>query len=185
MRRPNDFYATPAWQTHALLREQPDIGGVVLDPCVGTGSIAGLLPGDRVITNDWDTTHPADFHLDAAGPEMYAAAGPVDWVITNPPYRMPLCLDLVARAVREARVGVAMLLRITFREPTRHRFPRGPWLAAHPISRVLTLPRYSYTGDGRSDSVTTEWCIWLRRPLTDTEAPILSLVGAEACDGQT
>jgi len=86
----------------------------------------------------------------------------------------------VARAVREARVGVAMLLRITFREPTRHRFPRGPWLAAHPVSRVLTLPRYSYTQDGRTDSVTTEWCVWVRRPLTPQEPAILSVVGAEA-----
>ena len=152
-----------------------DSGGGVRDPCGGTGSIAGLLPGDRGITNDWDTSHAADWHLDAAGPEVYAAAGPVDWVVTNPPYRMPLCLDLVARAVREARVGVAMLLRISFREPTRHRHPRGPWLAAHPISRVLTLPRYSYTQDGRTDAVTTEWCLWLRRPLPAREAPILSL----------
>ena len=72
-----------------------------------------------------------------------------------------------------------MLLRISFREPTRHRFPRGPWLAAHPVSRLLTLPRYSYTGDGRTDAATTEWVIWLRRERLETGPAILSLVGAE------
>ena len=182
MRHRHDFYATPAWQTRALLHHQPDIGGIVLDPCVGNGAIASVLsrPGTTMLTNDWDQTHEAEWHLDASGPDLYALAGPVDWVVTNPPYTMPLCLDIVARAVREARVGVAMLLRITFREPTRHRFPRGPWLAAHPVSRVLTLPRYSYTQDGRTDSVTTEWCVWVRRPLTPQEPAILSVVGAEA-----
>jgi len=182
MRHRHDFYATPAWQTRVLLHHQPDIGGIVLDPCVGNGAIASALsrPGTTMLTNDWDQTHEAEWHLDASGPDLYALAGPVDWVVTNPPYTMPLCLDIVARAVREARVGVAMLLRITFREPTRHRFPRGPWLAAHPVSRVLTLPRYSYTQDGRTDSVTTEWCVWVRRPLTPQEPAILSVVGAEA-----
>lgn len=181
MRHLHDFYETPAWQTLALLHHQPDIGGVVLDPCVGTGSIARCLRAQSgsIITNDWDTLRPAHQHLDASGPGLYVQAGRVDWVVTNPPYTMPLCLDIVARAVREARVGVAMLLRITFREPTRHRHPRGPWLAQHPVSRVLTLPRYSYTGDGRTDSTTTEWVIWLRRPLTPHEPAILSLVGAE------
>jgi len=181
MRRDHDFYETPAWQTRVLLRHQPDVGGVVLDPCVGAGSIADVLrrPGVTIRTNDWDRVHTADHHLDASSADLYTAVGPVDWVITNPPYTMPLCLDLVARAVREARVGVAMLLRISFREPTRHRHPRGPWLAAHPISRVITLPRYSYTQDGRTDAVTTEWCLWLRRPLTAQEPAILSL-----CDDQ-
>ena len=178
MRRHHDFYETPAWQVRALLHHQPDIGGVILDPCVGTGSVARCLHGP-ICTNDWDTAHTADHHLNASSADLYTAVGPVDWVVTNPPYTMPLCLEIVARAVREARVGVALLLRITFREPTRHRHPRGPWLAAHPISRVLTLPRYSYTQDGRTDSVTTEWCIWLRRPLTAQEPAILSLCGAQ------
>jgi len=177
MRRAHDFYETPAWQTRALLRHQPDISGVVLDPCVGAGSIASVLrrPGVTIRTNDWDRVHTADHHLDASSADLYTAVGAVDWVITNPPYTMPLCLEMVARAVEHARVGVALLLRISFREPTRHRHPRGPWLAAHPISRVLTLPRYSYTQDGRTDAVTTEWCLWLRRPLTASEPAILSL----------
>ena len=42
MRRANDAYYTPAWQTRALLAHQP-IGGVVLEPCAGDGSIAKVI----------------------------------------------------------------------------------------------------------------------------------------------
>jgi len=57
---------------------------------------------------------------------------------------------------------VAMLLRLSFLEPTAKVNPRGPWLAECPPSRLIVLPRCSYTGDGRTDSVTTAWMIWLR-----------------------
>lgn len=179
------FFETPRWQTRALLRHQPEIAGAVLDPCAGTGSIASILaghPGVTVLTNDWDTDLESDWHLDARSADLYASAGPVDWVVSNPPYGVPMCLDIVARAVREARVGVAMLLRITFREPTRHRYPRGPWLKKNPVSRVLTFPRYSYAMDGSLESATTEWVVWLRRPLRSGEGAILSLCGEEECD---
>jgi hypothetical protein len=175
------FFETPRWQTRALLRHQPDIAGVVLDPCAGNGSIASVVSrsGTRVSTNDWDTDLSADWHLDARSPDLYARVGPVDWVVSNPPYAIPMCLDVVVRAVREARIGVAMLLRISFREPTRHRFPRGPWLKKNPVSRVLTFPRYSYRVDGKLESATTEWVVWLKRPVRSDEWAILSLSGEE------
>jgi hypothetical protein len=100
----------------------------------------------------------------------------VDWVVTNPPYTMPICTQIVEQAVKHASVGVAMMLRISFREPTVKKNPRGPFLSEHPISRLITLPRYSYTGDGKSDSVTTEWAIWLKEP--SSLPPILSLPNA-------
>ena len=55
------------------------------------------------------------------------------------------------------RVGVAFLLRLSFVEPTNE---RGDWLEKNPPTGRITLPRYSFTGDGRSDSVTAEWMIW-------------------------
>jgi hypothetical protein len=50
-----------------------------------------------------------------------------------------------------------MLLRLSFLEPTRE---RGPWLAANPPDLVIVLPRISFTGDGKTDSVTCAWMIW-------------------------
>lgn len=168
MRRPNDFYETPPWQTRALMCHQPIVGRI-LEPCVGDGSIARLLHGATApITNDIDPAREATYHYSAADPGLYRAIerdyGGVDWVITNPPYAMPLCRDIVKLAVEHALVGVAMLLRISFREPTAHLNPRGPFLVAHPPHRLLTLPRHSYTGNGKSDSATTEWVIWYTQP---------------------
>ena len=192
-RRTNDAYYTPAWQTRALLAHQ-EISGTVLEPCAGDMSIAREiqdaqwrafnsmarpLPPSALATNDVNGS--ANFSLDASSPELYqktdcGGVGPIDWVITNPPYKMPLCLGIVKQAVAFARVGVAMLLRISFAEPTKL---RGPWLQANPVSRRLTLPRHSYTGNGSTDSATTEWYIWLKRPLRADEPPILSLYDAD------
>ena len=193
MRRTLDKYMTAPWQVRALLAHQP-IYGRILEPCVGDGSIAKVLrdtdmTGARdVVTSDIDLTCRADYHGDAAfasiyetvGPvdaSIYETVGPVDWVVTNPPYTMPTCTHIVEQAARHARVGVAMLLRISFREPTAKVHPRGPFLEAHPVSRVLTLSRYSFTQDGKTDSATCEWLIWLKEP--STQPPILSLYRAD------
>lgn len=178
-RRANDAYYTPAWQTRALLAHQ-EISGVVLEPCAGDFAIsdvvsehlwrkfkdcrAGETASSSMTVNDIHGRPP--YAIDASTPDLYkkeehGGVGAVDWVISNPPYQMPLCRDIVAQAVKHARIGVAMLLRLSFLEPTAKVNPRGPWLARHPPSRILVLPRYSYTQDGKSDSCTTAWMIWL------------------------
>ncbi len=179
-RRAYDFYETAPWQTETLLRHQP-ICGVVLEPCIGDQSITRVIEAQcdvAGLSNDIDPARAADYHLDAASPKLYQRIeedwGGVDWVVTNPPYAMPTCLEIVQQAVRHARVGVAMMLRISFREPTH---ARGPWLRDHPPSRLLTLPRYSFTGNGKSDSATTEWVIWLKH--MNPAVNILSCYGAD------
>tara|TARA_R110000824_G_scaffold32908_3_gene106098 strand:- start:10285 stop:10866 length:582 start_codon:yes stop_codon:yes gene_type:complete len=168
MRRALDAYLTPSWQTRALLRHQP-INGVVLEPCAGDGGIARVIldeckPDGGVYTNDINEwCNAADSHWDAALDEMQVAIGAVDWIVTNPPYTQPVCRDIVMQSVKHARVGVAMLLRLSFLEPTAKKNPRGPWLKDNPPSRILVLPRHSYTQDGKSDSCTTAWMIWLKR----------------------
>jgi hypothetical protein len=191
-RRANDAYETGAWQVRALLAHQP-VSGVILEPCSGDGSIVRVLSeyaaahpdrGIVIVTNDLDPTMPAHFHLDASKDDVYreviAAHGRIDWIITNPPYTMPTCTEIVARSVAFAQLGVAMNLRISFREPPKNPEGRGPWLAANPIDRVLTMPRYSYTGNGRSDSATTEWDVWLKDAYLPELAPrpILTLYNA-------
>lgn len=56
-----------------------------------------------------------------------------------------------------AIVGVAMLLRLSYLEPTKD---RGHWLNDHPPTQMIVLPRISFTGDGKTDSVTCAWMIW-------------------------
>lgn len=186
-RRINDAYYTPAWQVRALLHHQP-IRGVIFEPCVGDHAIARLLETkldvELVVTNDIDPTVYADHHIDASQPVLWEIVNkhtPIDWVITNPPYTMPTCTQIVEQAIKYARVGVAMLLRVSFREPTAKINPRGPFLKANPIDRALTLPRYSYTQNGNTDSATTEWLIWLKDKDLPKFAlpPLLSLYNAD------
>jgi len=181
MRRAADLYKTPAWQTRALLAHQP-IDGLILEPCAGDGSIARVFPRP-IICNDRIESHGTPYIFDARDPALYDqveqdCGAPIDWVVTNPPYSMPMCRDIVELAVERARVGVAMLLRISFMEPTSRFSPRGPFLAAHPPKRVLTLPRHSYTDNGHSDTVTTQWVIWAIDEAVAGLAPILALYNA-------
>lgn len=181
-RRALDFYETAPWQTRALLANVPEIGGRIVEPCAGDNSIAKVLTARtsvlHLITNDIDPDKPAHTHLDATGEVFWSTvAGGCDWVVGNFPFEMPACLTMVQHAVRTAKVGVAVMLRISFLEPTDTRHPRGPWLAENPITRLLALPRHSFTGNGKSDNATTAWFIWSRKRLKGR--PIVCLYGAD------
>lgn len=159
-----DYYPTPAWMTRSLLAAHVSIAGAtVLEPCAGDGAIVRVLEqeaGCRVLTNDIDPRHPSQSHHDATDAAYWAALPYVEWVITNPPFNV--AFPILQHAVRVAQIGVALLLRKTFLEPTDE---RGPWLAEHPPARLIGQPRYSFRGKG-SDSVSCDWCLWLKHPGT-------------------
>lgn len=185
-RRKHDFYETAPWQTQALIAHQP-LSGLVLECCTGDDSITRELraAGLTVVTNDIVKIRKADFHYDAQDPALYHAIlkrfGQFpDFTISNPPYKMPICTRIIENAIGHTAQGVCMMVRISFREPTAHVHPRGPFLERNPISRALTLPRYSFTGNGKADTTTTEWLLWL----ADTAnwpglSPLLSLYNAD------
>jgi hypothetical protein len=156
-RRAFDFYPTPAWATRVLL-EHVNVFGWVSEPCVGAGDISDVLRAchgriRKVWTNDIDTTRAADEHADArTAQSLY---GWSDWVVSNPPFSD--AMEITRLAVEHARVGVAMLLRLSFLEPTED---RGQWLEDHPPTHLIVCPRISFTGDGKTDSVTTAWFVW-------------------------
>ena len=158
-RRERDFYPTPAWATEILL-DRVMVSGSVLEPCAGQGHIANALRRGRrrveVVTNDVDPRLTADFHLDALFDE-FATKFKVDWIISNPPFNLA---DLIVpRCLEMAEWGVAMLLRLSWLEPTK---ARGSFLEKNPPSTLIILPRISFTGDGSTDSVTTAWFVWDR-----------------------
>lgn len=157
-----DFYPTPGFMTRSLLNFHPAIiGSKVLEPCSGGDAITAVLrrAGCEVLTNDIDQRHQAMTHWNAALDEYWRVWAPkVDWVITNPPFNH--ALDILRGALEHADLGVVMLLRKTFLEPTEE---RGAWLAAHPPTRAIGQPRYSFRGTG-SDSVSCDWYVWERRP---------------------
>lgn len=168
-----DYYETPEWMVASLLAHHPIARtSLVLEPCCGDGAIVRALAKagfDRIITNDLDPRHEASRHRDATAPEFWhmKTLHDVDWVIANPPFTE--AMPMLEHAEIVAKVGVAFLLRKTFLEPTE---ARGPWLALHPPSRVIGLPRHSFRGAG-SDSVSTDWHIWLRVDRRRSVPPIV------------
>lgn len=169
-RREEDFYRTPAWMTWALLRRRPiaNWGGRIVEPCSGDGAIVRQLPTSvDVLTNDIVARPPhlPEFLLDARKPATWQAfgrTGRLDVVVTNVPFDE--AFDIVPLALEAAGIGVALLLRITWVEPTDD---RGDWLAAHPPTRTIVLPRWNFRsrdGKGGTDSAPPAWFLWAKQP---------------------
>jgi len=166
----NDAYYTPLpiykWLSDKLqLTEQR-----IFDPCCGNSHATALTFGrdNSVASNDiippensdrycFDATDPWCVHI----PEYYLSA--IDWVITNPPYKRGMSESIVQQALIHANTGVAMLLRLSWLEPTRNRVklltnssPRMELLAVYPVS---PRPKFDPNQNG-NDSVTVAWFIW-------------------------
>lgn len=154
-RRAFDFYPTPEWATRELLK-RTGIGGFVFEPCVGQWDIANALAGRvrHLDTNDLDPARDADSHYDASSESCWIAR-PIDYVVTNPPFSR--ASQILPLAVEHAKIGVYMLLRLSYLEPCEN---RAAWLEAHPPNFLMVLPRISFTGDGKTDSVTCAWMGW-------------------------
>lgn len=167
-RRKWDFYETN-YNAVLALRSRVPIHGVVYEPCNGLGAISRqFLDCVDVVTNDINpemnaqTTGPAE-NIDwnsIRRKHQTAFSTPPPWIVTNPPFGT--ALNIVRPAV-ESGLSCAFLLRLSFLEPTRDPKDtnyRGEWLNEHQPSGIIVLPRYSYTGDGKTDSVTSAWLIW-------------------------
>lgn len=160
-RRKNDFYPTPSGATRALMLDKDIRAGLrdgmsVLEPCVGAGDMARIISdyhAGPLTVSDLDTKWDCDFYADASK-TIY---NPVDWVITNPPFSD--AMDVLKNLYPQAREGLALLLRVSFSEPTQD---RGDWLQQTPPSKIIHVPRISFTGDGKTDSVHTAWFIWFK-----------------------
>ena len=169
-RDPRDQYPTPPWQTKVLL-DHITPHGLIVEPCAGAGQMSGALkanipshidyrlvtgdlfePAGRVMMSEFDATDSDSWS------KLRSLHGKPDWVITNPPFKH--AYEILLQGYDRATFGVALILRTTFTEPT---LTRGQWLSEHPPDLRLVLPRTKYRADtDSSDSVTTEWMVWLK-----------------------
>jgi hypothetical protein len=166
----------------------------VIEPAAGAGDIASVIREGHVrvgtqpsvLTNDLDPACECDYALDATLAETWDAWPEPDWTVGNPPFDRALAI--VEHAIRRSTCGVAMLLRLSFLEPTTEGSsaktlreedvllpgferaartippnpPRAEFWRRHPATLLLPTSRISFTGDGSTDSVTTGWVIWRR-----------------------
>lgn len=181
---PLEFYETPPAFSRWLFEVVP-ITGNILSPCAGNNAIQrAVTPQIRPSThwtwtsNDLDprwaglhayqedaTTLAFWNHFHTAGGEgSRGHARPIDYVVDNPAFS--IWEQVAEHALASARQGVALHLRASVHEVLKTG-TRRTWMAQHPPSAILWLPRYAFqrskkTGKWSTDSVCTCWCVWLR-----------------------
>jgi hypothetical protein len=175
-----DDFPTPPWATRALvehvLRDKEGLKSMsCLEPACGAGHMA------KVLREYFAEVRCSDVHPYGYGDVVDFVRDPyeansVDWVITNPPFR--LAEDFIRKSLKVARRGVAMLTRTVFIESVG-RYERlfrdtPPTMFAQFTERVPMvkgrLDRKASTATGYG------WIVWEKSE--DQTAPFLIWVPA-------
>ncbi len=153
-RAPHDFYPTPPEAVRALLPHIKDFPGLIWEPAVGSGSIAGelLSSGYSVIGTDIaprivGDEDSVDFLLE---PRRRAEA-----IVTNPPFGN-LAEKFIEKALYLGVGYIAMLLNTNFwhAKSRMEMFYRRPPDVIHPLTW-----RLDFTGSGRP-YFNCCWTVW-------------------------
>jgi len=158
-----DFFPTPPWGTRALcahVLEPTDwLGKTVWEPACGRLHMA------RPLAEYFAEVRASDVHDWGAGAELRDFLLPEreeerpDWIITNPPF--VLALEFAERALSVARLGVALLVRLSWlttdeRYQFFRRFPpaiRAPFMGRLPMHKGTCLR-------GASTATDYVWMVW-------------------------
>jgi hypothetical protein len=175
----DDFW-TPPWATRALMEvvlphcyEQPRCPSKpsVWEPACGKGHMAEVLKAyfRRVRATD---IHNYGYG-DAFGDFLTLDLSPVDWIITNPPFRgkgkgqprQDRALEFTLRALSLARVGVAMFVRTQWAVEgvDRHKrlFCDNPPTLFAPFTERVNLCKGRWDPDG-STATAYCWLVWVK-----------------------
>ena len=159
---PDDF-PTPPWATRALIEHVigkqmlKDLS--VLEPACGAGHMV------KVLKEYFREVRFADAHDYRFGPvrdylDYPYETNAVDWVITNPPFR--LAEEFVLRSFDVARLGVAMLVRTVFLESVgryNRLFRNSP--PSEFAQFVERVPMVKGRLDGKASTATGyAWLVW-------------------------
>lgn len=161
-----DDFPTPPWATRALIEFGPDAlskEASVREPCAGRGHMVRAL-GEYFGPENVEAADVHDYGAGFAVRDYLAGPppAPVDWTITNPPFR--LAESIAHRALASSRCGVALLVRTAFLEGVR-RFetlftPRPPTEVMQFVERV---PMLRGRLDPKGSTATSYcWLVWLR-----------------------
>lgn len=173
------YFPTPPWATRALLEHViPDASGTAWEPACGSGHMA------KVLRERFGAVHSSDVH-DYGGEQLmkvgsFVGAGldvvaspssGVDWIITNPPF--PHALEFVERGLREAREGVAVLVRMAWLEGGdryERLFRDTPPAIVAPFVERVPMQVGSWDPDGTTMTAYA-WFVWKRHPVARYDDP--------------
>jgi len=164
-------FPTPCWATRALLEHVPviDPGQFIWEPACNRGYMAAPLweYGHDVWATDvhdyGQLSKPQDF-LIPLHPEPV-----VDWVITNPPFR--LAQQFIERALDVSLKGVAIFIRTTFLEGVgryNNLFSKRPPTLVAQFSERVVLHKGKVTATG-STATAYCWVVWCHNETNPTE----------------
>lgn len=160
-----DDFPTPPWATRALLDHiSMDIElreWTVREPAANRGHMVkplseyfGAVEASDIF--DYGSGFPVQDYLFGTDP------APVDWTITNPPFR--LAEQFIARALRTSTFGVAMIVRSAFLEGVgRHRdlFSKTPPSYILQFSERVVMHKGKLSAKG-STATAYCWLVWLK-----------------------
>jgi len=122
-----DFFPTPPWATRALCEWLLVVGAPirsqrVWEPACGAGDMA--RPLGEYFADVW-ASDVHDYGYGQVRDFLWPGHDePVDWIVTNPPFR--LAQQFAVKAIAEAREGLALLVRTAFLECANRYDGSGP-----------------------------------------------------------
>jgi len=160
-----DFYPTPSWATHALIKNEKFDGDIWECAC-GDGSMSEVLSvtGNRVISSDL-----YDRGFGEPGIDFLASNRHASNIITNPPFHS--AEGFVAKCLDLADSKFALLLRLAFLEGanrTRTIFHKNPPARVWVFSERITFyPKGAKTAG--SGTTAYAWFVWEKNKSGPTE----------------
>lgn len=160
IRHEDDFYATPAWCTEALIEAVPAIGCTsILDPCCGDGAILDVLKarGEPTLGIEINEGRAATAEAKGHNVRRHDALG-LYWptagaIVTNPPFF--LAMEFLQKSIAKAwetNAYVSFLLRLNWLGSKK----RKEFHQRHPADLYIMSKRPSFTG-GATDSIEYAW----------------------------
>ena len=156
-RQRDDYYATPASTTEALLRVEK-FDGPIWEPCCGEGHISKVLTAQG---HEVESTDLVDRGFGTPRVDALMESKTFPSIVTNPPYKN--ALEFAEIFTDQAR-KVALLLKLNFLEGIKRQefFFRKPPVRVHVFSQRQALMKNGMSYDGRGGMMALAWFVWER-----------------------
>ena len=167
-----DDFPTPPWATRALCEKMDQIGlpmrGFAREPTANRGHMVKPLQEyfrsvEASDIHDYGAGYPVRDYL--FGPEP----DPVDWTVTNPPFR--LAEQFIERARVTSDKGCAFILRSAFLEGVgryERLFEKSPPAYVFQFTERVVMHKGKLSAKG-STATAYCWLVWLSCPVAGTE----------------